>query len=124
MRASGLRDKDLQHIALALKPDTNLAMNRNLKVLDLSYNKFSGAALTDFVSVFEQNRSLEFLGLAKNNLTSDDLMPVLECFGRVPLPADQVEAYQGELKKRDAILEKNKKLRQQKKPEEPVPVLD
>ena len=53
MRASGLRDKDLQHIALALKPDTNLAMNRNLKVLDLSYNKFSGAALTDFVSVFE-----------------------------------------------------------------------
>ena len=107
-----------------MKPDTNLAMNRNLKVLDLSYNKFSGAALTDFVSVFEQNRSLEFLGLAKNNLTSDDLMPVLECFGRVPLPADQVEAYQGELKKRDAILEKNKKLRQQKKPEEPVPVLD
>lgn len=52
-RASGLRDKDLQHIALALKPDTNLNMNRNLKVLDLSYNKFSGAALTEFVSVFE-----------------------------------------------------------------------
>lgn len=51
-------------------------------------------------------------------------MPVLDCFGRVPLPSDQVEAYQAELKKRDTILEKNKKLRQQKKPEEPVPVLD
>ena len=51
-------------------------------------------------------------------------MPILDSFGRVPLPADQVEAYQGELKKRDAIIEKNKKLKQQKKPEEPVPVLD
>lgn len=37
-RASGLRDKDLQHIILALKPDTSVPMNRNLKVLDLSYN--------------------------------------------------------------------------------------
>ena len=45
MRASGLKDKDLQHIILALKPDTNLAMNRNLKVLDLSYNDFSGEAI-------------------------------------------------------------------------------
>lgn len=51
-------------------------------------------------------------------------MPILDCFGKVPLPADQVEAYQGELKKRDTIIEKNKKLKQQKKPEEPVPILD
>ena len=42
----------------------------------------------------------------------------------MPLPADQVEPYQAELKKRDVIIEKNKKLRQQKKPEEPVPILD
>lgn len=111
MRASGLRDKDLQHIALALKPDTSLNMNRNLKVLDLSYNKFGGAAIQEFISVLEQNRSLEFLGLAKNGLTSEDLMPLFDCFGRVPLPTDQVEAYQNEVKKRDAILEKNKKLR-------------
>lgn len=124
LRASGLKDIDLKHIMLALKPDTQLAMNRNLKVLDLSYNKFSGACVQEFSSVFEQNRSLEFLGLAKNRLTSDDLLPLLDCFGRVPFPADQVEAYQGELKKRDAIIEKNKKLKQQKKPEEPVPILD
>ena len=38
-------------------------------------------------------------------------MPLFDCFGRVPLPTDQVEAYQNEVKKRDAILEKNKKLR-------------
>ncbi len=64
------------------------------------------------------------MGLAKNNLTTEDVMPILDSFGRVALPADQVEAYQGELKKRDAIVEKNKKLKQQKKAEEPVPILD
>ena len=42
LRCSGLGDRDLQQIMLALKPDTSLAMNRNLKVLDLSYNEFSG----------------------------------------------------------------------------------
>ena len=109
---------------LALKPDTNLPMNRNLKVLDISYNNFSSAVVQEFSSVFEQNRSLEFLGLAKNKLTTEDVMPLLDCFGRVPLPSDQVEAYQAELKKRDAVVEKNKKLKQQKKPEEPVPILD
>ena len=83
-----MTDKDLSHIALALKPDTALKMNINLKVLDLSYNKFSGKAVEQFVSVFEQNRNLEFLGLAKNNLTTSDVLPILSCFGKVPFPAD------------------------------------
>ena len=109
---------------MALKPDTAIPMNRNLKVLDLSYNKFSGKSAEQFVSVFEQNRTLEFLGLAKNNLQTSDVVPLINCFGRVPFPADQVESYQVEIKKRDAIVEKNKKLKQQKKAEEPVPILD
>ena len=109
---------------MALKPDTAIPMNRNLKVLDVSYNKFSGKSAEQFVSVFEQNRTLEFLGLAKNNLQTSDVVPLINCFGRVPFPADQVESYQVEIKKRDAIVEKNKKLKQQKKAEEPVPILD
>lgn len=52
------------------------------------------------------------------------MAPVLACFGKVPLAADHVENYQAELKKRDAIVEKNKKLKASKKPEEPVPVMD
>ena len=99
-------------------------MNRNLKVLDLSYNKFSGEAVQGFSQVFEQNRTLEFVGLAKNNLTTENIEPLLASFGKVPFPADQVEAYQNELKKRDQIIEKNKKLKSQKKPEDPVPILD
>jgi hypothetical protein len=35
--------------------------------------------------------------MAKNGLTTEDVVPILDSFGRVPLPADQVEAYQGEL---------------------------
>ena len=93
LRASGLKDRDLHHITLALKPDTQLAMNRNLKVLDLSYNEFSSQAVREFQSVFEQNRSLEFLGLAKNRLQNEDVLPLLDCFGRVAFPADQVETY-------------------------------
>jgi hypothetical protein len=38
---------------LALKPDTQLPMNRNLKVLDLSYNKFSTESVQGFSQVFE-----------------------------------------------------------------------
>ena len=73
---------------MALKPDTGLNMNRNLKVLDISYNDFSPSVVQEFSSVFEQNRSLEFLGLAKNKLTTEDVIPLLDSFGRVPLPAD------------------------------------
>ena len=76
LRACNITDKDLDQIVMALKPDTGLPMNRNLKVLDLSYNKFSGKAVEQFVQVFEQNRTLEFLGLAKNNLTTEDVLPL------------------------------------------------
>lgn len=92
-RASGLTDLDLKHICLALKPETELSMNRNLKVLDISYNNFSGNAIKELKSVFEQNRAIEFLGLAKNKLTTEDVVPLISCFGRVPFPSDQVEQY-------------------------------
>jgi Ran GTPase-activating protein (RanGAP) involved in mRNA processing and transport len=99
-------------------------MNRNLKVLDLSYNNFSGEAVREMAAVFEINRNLEFVGLAKNNLTSEDVMPLLKCFGRAVFPTEKVAQHQQELKNREAIIEKNKKLKASKKPEEPVPVLD
>lgn len=100
-------------------------MNRNLKVLDLSYNKFSGDCVREELSaVFEINRNLEFVGLAKNNLTNEDVMPLLKCFGRSVFPQEKVAQHQQELKNRDAIIQANIKKKQTKKPEEPVPVLD
>jgi len=51
-RACNLTDKDLKHIVMTLKPDTALAQARNLKVLDLSSNKFSGEICQEFKAVF------------------------------------------------------------------------
>jgi hypothetical protein len=49
---------------------------------------------------------------------------LLQLIGQFPFPADQVDSHLAELKKRDAIVEKNKKLKASKKAEEPVPQLD
>jgi hypothetical protein len=49
---------------------------------------------------------------------------IFEQIGRLPFPQDQVEAHQAKIKARDAVIEKNKKLKASKKPEEPVPLLD
>lgn len=100
-------------------------MNKSLKVIDLSYNSFSGKAVShELTSVFETNRTLEYVGIAKNNLETTDVVPIMRSFGRFPFPSDQVPTYQAKLKERDAIIEKNKKLKASKKPEEPVPVMD
>jgi Ran GTPase-activating protein (RanGAP) involved in mRNA processing and transport len=65
-------------------------MNRNLKVLDLSSNQFSGEVVRELASVFDINRNLEFVGLAKNNLTTEDVLPLLKCFGRQVFPQEKV----------------------------------
>jgi hypothetical protein len=49
---------------------------------------------------------------------------LLKGFGRQPFPSDQVVAHQQKIKDRDVTIEKNKKLKTAKKPEDPVPVLD
>lgn len=62
--------------------------------------------------------------MAKLGLQTRDVSSLLKCFGRQPFQAAEVPAYQARLKERDAIVEKNKKLKAGKKPEEPVPLLD
>jgi Ran GTPase-activating protein (RanGAP) involved in mRNA processing and transport len=125
LRHSGLNDNDLTQIAKYLGSESGPQQNKALKVIDLSHNDFTGANVSAcFKQVFEQNRNLEYVGLAKNNLTSADVQPLLKCFGRQAFPAENVPAYQLKLKERDAILEKNKKLKASKKPEEIVPLLD
>ena len=74
--------------------------------------------------MMETNRTLEYLGLAKCKLQTKSVVKILNQIGRIPFALDQVEAHQAKLKARDAIIEKNKKLKQTKKPEEPVPILD
>lgn len=100
----------------------SLKTNSSIKVLDISSNKNltveTSYAICD---VLTANRSLEYLGMSKLNLVGENIVPFFEGIGRFPFPEDQVENQLAELKKRDAIIEKNKKLKASKKPEEPVP---
>lgn len=96
-----------------------------MKVIDFSSNTtLSGQAVTNFFDVLEANRTLEYFGLSKLGLTNDNIKPIFKVIGKFPFPEDQVESHKAALKNRDAIIEKNKKLKAGKKPEEPVPVLD
>ena len=115
-----MTDADLAAMNAKLKENTSI------RVLDLSSNTDLDATTTisclqDMMSV---NRTIEYLGLSKLNLTSEAARPIFDSIGRFPFPEDQVADQQAALKARDAIIEKNKKLKASKKPEEPVPQVD
>lgn len=74
--------------------------------------------------MMEFNRTIEYLGLAKCKLENEAVQHIFEQIGRIPFPQDQVEPHLAKLKARDQIIDKNKKLKASKKPEEPVPILD
>jgi hypothetical protein len=102
-----------------------LKINTTLKVVDVSSNRdLTPDSLLHISDILSNNRVLEYLGLSKLNLVTDDVIPLFGLLGKFPFPEDQVESHLAKLKARDGIVEKNKKLKSQKKPEEPVPVLD
>jgi len=124
LRANNLDDTDVAQICKALKPEPGQPSNKTLKVLDISCNPITSKSVESVTDMLETNRTLEYIGLAKNNLTNEDAEQILAKIGRQPFPADQVDAHQVKIKQRDQIIEKNKKLKNSKKPEEPVPILD
>ena len=128
LRASNVLEEDLVQIMGVLKPDPLMpnASNKTLKVLDLSYNTqaFGEKGVKAIHEMMETNRTLEYLGLAKNSLANEHAELLLSQVGRIPFPAEQVDGHLAKIKQRDTIVEKNKKLKASKKPEEPVPILD
>ena len=89
LRHSGLTDRDFKEICHNLKPESGAHQNKNIKVLDLSYNSFTPDLVCEEInSVLEQNRSLEYLGLAKMGLEAHHITGFLDHLGRVPFPAD------------------------------------
>lgn len=74
LRHSGLVDADLQQICKMLSSEAGPLQNKTLKVIDLSHNGFTGSVVSTCVKqVFDSNRVLEYVGLAKNNLSSADV---------------------------------------------------
>jgi hypothetical protein len=61
--------------------------------------------------IFNGNRSIEYFGFSKLNMSTDMVIPLFDLIGRFPFPADEVENHLKEMKARDAIIEKNKKLK-------------
>ena len=116
MRANRLTDSDLDAIGNSLKS------NASIKVIDISSNEsLSGDAVIRMGDVLDSNRTIEYFGMAKLGLENHHIKPLLGLIGKFPFPVDEVESHLAELKKRDVIVEKNKKLKASKKPEEPVP---
>ena len=91
-----------------------MANNSSIKVIDISSNReFTPSVISSSLTeILSSNRVIEYFGLSKLNLETDDILPLFELFGRFPFPEDQVESHLAELKKKTAIEEKNKKLRQ------------
>lgn len=80
MRASNITDDDMQQMCHMLKPDPAApnASNKTLKVLDVSYNSnITEKGLKSIGEMMEFNRTLEYLGLAKNNLTNEMIIPII-----------------------------------------------
>lgn len=119
IRACQLTENDLNEMAEAMKA------NSCVRVFDISSNLTLDPAKTIecIANMVSGNRSIEYLGLSKLGLETASVKPLFDNIGRFLFEGD-VDERQKDLKARDAIIEKNKKLKASKKPEEPVPQLD
>lgn len=102
----------------------SLKMNNVLKVLNLYKNNLTSKCVSSLVSMLEANKHLEEINLGGNYLNDSDLVKIKNIVGGSPITQEQLDAYNKKVKERDLIIEKNKKLKQLRKNEEPIPILD
>ena len=73
-----------------------------IKSLDLYANDLTAEAGTDICQFVEENKTVEFLGLSKNALGSDDVLKGLfNSIGEVPLTEEEYEQHRAREKARD-----------------------
>jgi hypothetical protein len=102
----------------------NLKSNNVLKVLNLYKNNLTSKCINALISMLENNKKLEDINLGGNYFFDSDFAKIKNILGGSPVTNEQLEAYNKKIKERDLIIEKNKKLKLQKKNEEVVPVID
>lgn len=74
--------------------------------------------------MLQGNASMEFLGLARNGIQSfDELVGITQNIGKFLLSNEEYEEYKMKEKERDAVVDRNKKVKK-KGTEELVPVLE
>lgn len=101
-----------------------LKHNQFLKVLNLFKNNLSSKSTESLCHMIEINRKIEELHIGGNFFIDDDLSHLKNYVGKIQMTHEEVEVHNKKVKDRDYILEKNKKLKIQKKPEEPVPLVE
>lgn len=101
-----------------------LKSNTALRILNLYKNNFSSKCFPEFCSMIEANKKLEEINIGGNYFTDADLNLFKDVVGKLPMTTEEVEQHNKRVKERDQLIEKNKKLKIQKKPEEPIPILD
>jgi len=116
LRSNDITDEMVEQIAKKIKVSTSLL------AFDISKNKITGKSILSLCDALDRNRSLQYLGLAMNELTGTDVMPLLNALGSNSFPQENSEEQLKKMKDRDAIIEKNKKLKGKK--EEPVPFVE
>jgi hypothetical protein len=66
-----------------------LKNNSTIKVIDFSSNRDLGKiSIESLLDVMTINRTLEYLGLSKLNLTTEMVIPIFVMIGRFPFPED------------------------------------
>jgi len=102
----------------------NLKTNNTLKVLNVFKNNLTSDCIPIFCEMLNENKKLEEINIGGNYLTDEDLIMIKNCIGKIQLSQDEIENYLRRVKEREAIIEKNKKQKAAKKPEEPVPFVE
>ncbi|KAM3127588.1 hypothetical protein pb186bvf_020293 [Paramecium bursaria] len=115
LRSCNLTDQAVEALCTTIK---------QLKCLDLYDNHLSKNSFNAIGKMLANNASMEFLGLAKNQIQSfDELQGITQNLGKFLLSPEELEDYRNKEKERDAIIERNKKVKK-KGTEEIVPVLE
>lgn len=116
LRSNNIDDAMVEQIAKKVKTSTTLL------ALDLSKNNLTKKSVVALCEALDRNRSLQYLGLQMNSLIGSDVEGFVNVLGNEPFAPENVEEQLKKMKDRDAIIEKNKKLKGKK--EEPVPYVE
>lgn len=67
-----------------------MAHNNSIKVIDISSNRdLTPEVISSSLSeILSANRVIEYFGLSKLNLVTENILPLFELFGRFPFPED------------------------------------
>jgi len=101
-----------------------LKTNSTIRILNLYKNNFTSAIVPSFLSCIENNKKLEEINLGANHFVDSDIIGLKDLLGKIYITNEEAENIQKKARDRDMIIEKNKKLKNQKKPEEPLPIVE